>query len=101
MIGTPLGLLPDASYTRTIVKAESGDLIVLYSDGVSEARDPSGEELGHDRVMEIARSLDPSNVERFGTQFAQAVRAFRAGIAPEDDETIIVLERLSAGDRPR
>jgi serine phosphatase RsbU (regulator of sigma subunit) len=94
VIGTPLGLLPDASYTRAIVKPEPGDLIVLYSDGVSEARDPSGEELGRDRLMEIARGLDSSNAERFGTQLAQAVRVFRGGVTPEDDETIIVLERL-------
>ncbi len=96
--GTPLGLLPDASYSRTVVKPEPGDLIVLYSDGVSEARDPSGEELGRDRLMEIARDLDCSNAERFGMQFAQAVRLFRGGVAPDDDETIIVLERRSTGD---
>ena len=101
VIGTPLGLLPDASYSRTIVKPEPGDLIVLYSDGVSEARDPSGEELGRDRLMEIARGLDASDAERFGTELAQAVRVFRGGVTPEDDETIIVLERLSTGDRPR
>jgi serine phosphatase RsbU (regulator of sigma subunit) len=76
-----------------------GDLIVLYSDGVSEAR-PSGEEFG-DRLMEMARGLDSSHAERFGTQFAQAVRLFRGGRAPEDHETIIVLERLSTGDRLR
>jgi serine phosphatase RsbU (regulator of sigma subunit) len=97
VIGTPLGLLPDASYSRTIVKPEPGDLIVLYSDGVSEARDPSGEELGRDRLMEMARRLDSSHAERFGPQLAQAVRMFRGGAPPEDDETIIVLERLSTG----
>jgi sigma-B regulation protein RsbU (phosphoserine phosphatase) len=97
--GTPLGLLPDASYSRTIVKPEPGDLVVLYSDGVSESRDPSGEELGRDRLMEMARGLDSSTAERFGTELAQAVRAFRGGVPPEDDETIIVLERTSTGDR--
>ena len=51
--------------------------------------------------MEMARGLDSSNAERFGTQLAQAVPAFRGGVTPEDDETIIVLERLSTGDRPR
>jgi sigma-B regulation protein RsbU (phosphoserine phosphatase) len=94
--GTPLGLLPNASYARTIVKPEPGDLIVLYSDGVSEATDPSGEELGRDRLMAIARTLDASSAERFGSGLAQAVRLFRGGVAPPDDETIIVLERLSA-----
>ena len=51
--------------------------------------------------MEIARGLDASDAERFGTELAQAVRVFRGGVTPEDDETIIVLERLSTGDRPR
>lgn len=93
--GTPLGLLPDASYSRTIVKPEPGDLIVLYSDGVSEATDPSGEELGRDRLLAIARTLDSNSAQRFGIALAQAVRAFRGGVPPQDDETIIVLERLS------
>ena len=44
----------------------------------------------------MARSLDSSNAERFGTELAQAVRLFRGGVASQDDETIIVLERLSA-----
>lgn len=101
VIGTPLGLLPDASYSRTIIRPEPGDLIVLYSDGVSEARDPSGEELGRDRLMEMARGLNSTGAEQFGTQLAQAVRAFRGGAPPEDDETIIVVERLSTGDRSR
>src|SRR5262249_31341100 len=71
VMGTPLGLLPDASYSRTIVKPEPGDLIVLYSDGLSEAADPSGEELGRDGLMAMARDLDSSTAERFGTQLAQ------------------------------
>jgi phosphoserine phosphatase RsbU/P len=99
--GTPLGLLPDASYSRTIVKPEPGDLIVLYSDGVSEAADPSGDELGRDRLMTMARGLDSSSAERFGTELAQAVRVFRGGGASQDDETIIVLQRLGTVDRPR
>jgi sigma-B regulation protein RsbU (phosphoserine phosphatase) len=98
--GTPLGLLPDASYSRAIVKPDPGDLIVLYSDGVSEATDPSGEELGRDRLMAMARGLDCSNAERFGSELAQAVRVFRGGSSAQDDETIIVLERLSTVDRP-
>jgi Stage II sporulation protein E (SpoIIE) len=49
--GTPLGLLPNVSYDRMIVKPDPGDLIVLYSDGVSEATGPIGTELGRDRLM--------------------------------------------------
>jgi phosphoserine phosphatase RsbU/P len=93
--GTPLGLLPNASYERTIVKPEAGDLIVLYSDGVSEATSLAEKELGRDELMTVARSLDPGSAETFGLQLAEAVADFRGGSIPQDDETIIVLQRVS------
>jgi sigma-B regulation protein RsbU (phosphoserine phosphatase) len=92
--GTPLGLLPNVSYDRTIVKPDPGDLIVLYSDGVSEASSFAGNELGRDGLMTIARALKPISSETFGTALVEAVREFRGGKAPEDDETVIVLQRL-------
>jgi phosphoserine phosphatase RsbU/P len=97
--GTPLGLLPNASYDRIVVKPEPDDLIVLYSDGISEAINPAGRELGRDDFMTLARTVDPSSAETLGTQLIQAVTAFRGGQAQEDDETIIVLQALQI-DRP-
>ncbi len=94
--GTPLGLLPDIAYERKIVKPLAGDLVVLYTDGVSEATNQDGEELGRDGLMALARRLDARSAEAFGTQLTAAVREFREGTVPQDDETIIVMERLSA-----
>ena len=68
--GTPLGLLPNVSYDRRIVKPGPGDLIVLYSDGVSEATNPAGQELGRDDLMALARSLNPT----FGGNVRHAAR---------------------------
>ena len=93
--GTPLGLLPDISYDRMIVKPQAGDLVVLYTDGVSEATNRVGEELGRDGLMALARELDSRSPETFGTQLAEAVREFRAGTVPQDDETVIVLQTVS------
>jgi serine phosphatase RsbU (regulator of sigma subunit) len=45
--------------------------------------------------MTMARALKPTSAETFGTELVEAVREFRGGRAPEDDETIIVLQRLS------
>ena len=90
--GIPLGLLADINYDRTVVKPQVGDLVVLYRDGVSEATNPAGEELGRDGLMNIARELDPSSAETFGTQLTSALHGFRGGVEPADDETIIVLE---------
>ncbi len=64
--GVPLGLLPDVAYDRLVVKPQTGDLLVLYSDGVSEARNPAGDELGRDDLMLMARALDTSSAEAFG-----------------------------------
>jgi sigma-B regulation protein RsbU (phosphoserine phosphatase) len=90
--GTPLGLLPDIAYDRMVVKPTADDLVVLYSDGVSEAQNPDGEELGRDGLMALARQLDSSSPEAFGTQLAEAVRGFRGGTVPQDDETIIIMQ---------
>ncbi len=94
-VDTPLGLLPDISYNRITVKPNVGDLVVLYSDGVSEATNPDGEELGRDGLMAVARQLDVSSAEAFGGRFGEAVREFRRGTPAEDDETIVVLQRVS------
>jgi phosphoserine phosphatase RsbU/P len=91
--GVPLGLLADVTYDRLVVRPQSGDLIVLYSDGVSEATSSVGTELGRDGLMDMARALDSSSAEALGTQLASALRAFRGGAKPLDDETIIVMRR--------
>jgi sigma-B regulation protein RsbU (phosphoserine phosphatase) len=84
----PFGLLADVTYDRLVVKPQSGDLMVLYSDGVSEAISPAGNELGRDGLMNMARALDPSSAEALGTQLASALWAFRGDGEPLDDETI-------------
>ena len=93
VVGTPLGLLPDISYDRMIVKLNAGDLVVLYTDGVFEATNQDGQELGRDGLIALARQLDSRSPEAFGTQLAEALRDFRGGTVPQDDETIIVLQR--------
>jgi phosphoserine phosphatase RsbU/P len=91
--GVPLGLLADVTYDRLVVKPKSDDLMVLYSDGVSEANSPAGKELGRDGLMKMASALDTNSAEVLGTQLASALRAFRGDRDPLDDETIIVMRR--------
>jgi len=91
--GVPLGLLPDVAYDRLVIKPQAGDLMVLYSDGISEATDPGGNELGRDGLMKMASALDVSSADSLGTQLATAHRIFRGDGAPLDDQTIIVIRR--------
>jgi sigma-B regulation protein RsbU (phosphoserine phosphatase) len=75
-------------YGRVIVKPEPGDLVVLYSDGVSEATNEAAEELGRDGLLEMARGLDRTSVESFGQELRSALRHFRGGVGASDDESI-------------
>src|SRR6202050_4920947 len=53
----PLGLIAGTSYSQTAVQLEPGDLLILYTDGISESYDESGAQLGLERLLSIARSL--------------------------------------------
>jgi sigma-B regulation protein RsbU (phosphoserine phosphatase) len=94
-VGVPLGLFACADYDRTAVKLEVGDLVLLYSDGVTEATNPAEDELGPDGLMNLVRKLDCGSAESLGVQLTSALRSFRGGAEAADDETIIVLERVA------
>jgi sigma-B regulation protein RsbU (phosphoserine phosphatase) len=91
--GVPLGLLADVTYDRLVVRPQSGDVVLLYSDGVSEATNPVGTELGREGLIELMRTIDPRSPQALGSQLADALRTFREGGAAEDDQTIIVLRK--------
>src|SRR5262245_25640280 len=61
--GVPLGLLPDVTYDRRVVRPQSGDVVLLYSDGVSELTNPAGTELGREGLIDLVRAVDFSSPE--------------------------------------
>jgi sigma-B regulation protein RsbU (phosphoserine phosphatase) len=91
LAGVTLGLLEQIDYDRHVVRPQPGDIVVLYSDGVSEATSLAGDELGRDRLMALARGLDRSSAASFGTQLITALAEFRGQAPPADDHTVIVL----------
>jgi phosphoserine phosphatase RsbU/P len=91
--GTPLGLLPDVTYDRVVIKPQPDDVVVLYSDGISEATNPAGTELDRPGLLELVRAIDVSSPEALGTGLVSALATFRAGEPPQDDQTIIVMKR--------
>ncbi len=89
--GIVLGLFANTSYEHEVVQLEPGDTVVVFSDGVSEAVDPVGEEFGDDRIREAVEpvlSQPPSSVL---DALLARVKQF-AGRAPQNDDiTAMVL----------
>ncbi|QDV38870.1 PP2C family protein-serine/threonine phosphatase [Tautonia plasticadhaerens] len=95
----PLGVLDDAPYEQFAVTMAPGDVVVLYTDALTEAADPSGLMLGESGLLEMARHLDPSEARRLGPGLLEAARLFRDGRPAEDDETLVVLRHDGTGTR--
>ncbi len=72
---------------------ESGDCLLLYTDGVNEAVDADGEEFGLARLHEVFHSAAPSGADAVLAAFQQALADFVGGSPQSDDITIIAVER--------
>ena len=86
-----LGLFDDAKLVEQSVQLQTGDVLVMFSDGVTEAFNGAGEEFGEKRlaaVIEANLSLGPASVV---SGVLDAVRTFTAGAAQSDDVTILAL----------
>jgi len=92
--GLPLGLIRGTTYSQTGVRLGAGDVLVLYTDGISEANDSSGNELGHNGLLELARSLDPKPPADMSRELISAIAGFRGDAPRRDDETLIVLRHV-------
>jgi sigma-B regulation protein RsbU (phosphoserine phosphatase) len=90
--GVPVGLLENIDYEETEFPAESGDVFVLYSDGVQDQLNPAGEEYARRRLR---RYLE-ANCDKSATEIASGLladlEAFRETTPVHDDQTVIVLK---------
>ncbi len=89
----PLGMIAGTSYSQTAVQLEKGDLLLLYTDGISESVDASGEQLGLDGLLSIASDLPVESAAAAGHALLAAVEGFRGAVPPADDETVVALAR--------
>lgn len=92
--GTPFGLIPGMPYGECSLELRAGDLIALYSDGVTEAQDEDENEFGEQRLAEFLRPIAGEPAESIVNKVFAEIDRF-AGAAPQyDDITLLVLKRL-------
>jgi serine phosphatase RsbU (regulator of sigma subunit) len=91
--GPVLGILPGIGYQERSCQLEAGDLLLLYSDGVTEAQSPGGEEFGEERLEEILRKSRGDSAEAVLAIVQEAVQSWTAGHPPADDITLLAARR--------
>jgi sigma-B regulation protein RsbU (phosphoserine phosphatase) len=93
--GLPLGIMANADFREGKTRLHPGDVLVIYSDGVSEAVNPKGEEFGPTRLYEtVARNLDAS-AAGIRDRIESALTKFCQGTPAADDITLVICKRLA------
>jgi len=94
--GPVLGLLPDCTYEVGRVRFDAGSVLVAYSDGLTEACDPTGSDWGDERLISTARKLRSrrtQSVAVLADHLMAEVTRFVAGGPQQDDMTLLVAQR--------
>jgi serine phosphatase RsbU (regulator of sigma subunit) len=89
--GTPVGLVPEAPYESHVLALAPDDLLVLYTDGIWEAENESGEEFGRERLADAVLGAHQGSAEEVVQAVRSAWSRFRGGVDPLDDTTVIAL----------
>ncbi len=88
-----LGMFDFASYQSRTLHLNKGDTLVVYSDGLTDAKNPQGEMFGEKRLLEIIRQEAPSGSHAVEQRFLKAIEDFTQGMPQTDDVTFVVVEK--------
>jgi serine phosphatase RsbU (regulator of sigma subunit) len=97
--GLPLGIKPDADYREGRTQLQPGDVLVIYSDGVTEAVSPSGEEFGATRLYEVVSRNIESSAAGIRDRIESSLTKFAQGTSAADDITLVIVKRQAESKR--
>jgi sigma-B regulation protein RsbU (phosphoserine phosphatase) len=89
--GPVLGLLPYATYRQGKTVVSPGELLVMFSDGITEATDPNDEEFGEHRLLAIIRENWNRTPRQICNEVLHENRSFLEGLHPQDDQTLVIV----------
>jgi serine phosphatase RsbU (regulator of sigma subunit) len=90
--GTVIGLIPGVGYEEAIVDLCPGDVLLAFTDGVTEAHNPDNEEFGEERVKALLRETAHLPAEEISSRFTASLRAWVSDAPQYDDLTLVVLK---------
>ena len=89
--GMPLGLFPGVDYESGSVELDASNVLVVYSDGITEAADSNGEEFGAGRLTEVVKGVQEESIRDIRESILRAVEQW-AGQEQDDDMTLVVVK---------
>jgi serine phosphatase RsbU (regulator of sigma subunit)/anti-sigma regulatory factor (Ser/Thr protein kinase) len=93
--GMPLGLMPGSVYEEHETVIGPGEIVLLYSDGITEQHDAAGEMFGFPRTSALVATAETG--QALVDAAVQALSGFSAGVDQEDDITLVTLQRGRRG----
>jgi sigma-B regulation protein RsbU (phosphoserine phosphatase) len=93
--GLPIGILHDATYTEGCVRLWPGDVLVVYSDGITESVNLADEEFGEERLVTVVQKNLVSSSSKIRDRIDEALSRFVGTAAPVDDMTLLILKRVA------
>jgi phosphoserine phosphatase RsbU/P len=93
-----LGVLPDPEIQEATIQLQPGDVLVMYTDGVTEAIDGGQEEFGEERLAAVVAQARHASAQGLAEAVSDAVQRFVGESTPFDDLTLLVLKREKSGD---
>ena len=85
-----LGVLPDQEFSSTPLKVEKGDRLIVYTDGITEAKDDADEEFGIARLIEAVKKASDTSAGDVAHSIIAAVTEYTGGKEPNDDMTLLI-----------
>ena len=92
---TALGLSPDTEFREMSVELNTGDTLIVYSDGITEARNEKGEFYGEQRFFEELKKYHSETPESIGIKLISAIEQFTGDAKHSDDLSLVILKRTS------
>jgi sigma-B regulation protein RsbU (phosphoserine phosphatase) len=92
--GTVLGLFSNSVYHQTTVNLQTGDVVVCFTDGVTEARNPNDEEFGEENLSRLVQDNLQLSANQLADLILERIHDFAGGAVQYDDLTFIILKIL-------
>jgi sigma-B regulation protein RsbU (phosphoserine phosphatase) len=92
--GPVLGIIPFAPYKEKHVSLQQGDMLVIYSDGVTEANNLNHDEYDEERFIEVLRENRQKSASDIVSAVTKSLNEFAAGAPQADDITLVVAKRV-------